>query len=111
MQALADKDLLSVQEARDLIARANSAQVVLNQMTQAQIDAIVQAIAEAGVRHAQRLAKMANEETGFGRYEDKVVKTALLLRFCTMPSRGKKPSGFFVKTVSTKLSRWVCQWA
>lgn len=74
MQALADKDLLSVQEARDLIARANSAQVALNNMTQAQIDAIVQAVAEAGVRHAQRLAKMANEETGFGRYEDKVIK-------------------------------------
>lgn len=74
MPSLADKDLLSVQEARDLIAQANSAQVALNNMTQAQIDAIVKAVAEAGVRHAQRLAKMANEETGFGRYEDKVVK-------------------------------------
>ena len=93
MQALADKDLLSVQEARDLIARANSAQVVLNQMTQAQIDAIVQAIAEAGVRHAQRLAKMANEETGFGRYEDKVVKNRFASQILYDAIKGQKTIG------------------
>lgn len=31
-------------------------------------------MAEAGMRHAEKLAKMANEETGFGIWQDKVIK-------------------------------------
>lgn len=31
-------------------------------------------IAKAGVRNAERLAQMANEDTGFGKVADKVIK-------------------------------------
>ena len=34
----------------------------------------MRAIADAGVRNARRLAEMANEDTGFGKVEDKVIK-------------------------------------
>lgn len=74
MQTLADKDLLSIQQARELIKRAQSAQVVLNGFDQAQLDAITKAIAQVGVRHGQALAKMAVAETGFGKAEDKAIK-------------------------------------
>ena len=43
-------------------------------MNQEQVDRIVRAIAEAGVRNARRLAQMAHEDTGFGIVDDKVVK-------------------------------------
>ena len=71
---LLDMDLVSVQEVRNLVKQAKEAQKVLSQMTQKQIDKIVKAIAEAGFENAERLAKMASEETGFGRWQDKIVK-------------------------------------
>lgn len=71
---LYDKDLLSVQEVRDLVEKAKTAQEELLDKSQAEIDKIVKSIAEAGVRNAKRLAQMANEDTGFGVVADKVIK-------------------------------------
>ena len=71
---LFDKDLLSVQEVRDLVEKAKAAQQELAQKSQAEVDAIVASIAKAGVRNAERLAQMANEDTGFGKVADKVIK-------------------------------------
>ena len=76
-----DKDLLSVQEVRDLVERAKVAQEELAQMSQAQVDMIVKAIADAGVRNAKRLAVMANEETGFGIADDKVIKNVFASKY------------------------------
>lgn len=69
-----DKDLQSVQQARDLAARAKHAQLELKHYSQEQIDKICKAMADAGYSEAERLAKMANEETGFGKAADKVIK-------------------------------------
>ncbi|RAP31207.1 acetaldehyde dehydrogenase (acetylating) [Brevibacillus laterosporus] len=71
---LSDKDLLSVQEVRNLIKKSKNAQYALSQMSQEHIDAIVKAVANAGVANAESLAKIAVEETGFGIREDKVIK-------------------------------------
>lgn len=71
---LYDKDLLSVQEVRELVEKAKTAQEELSEKSQKEVDAIVKAIAYAGVRNAKRLAKMAHEETGFGVESDKVIK-------------------------------------
>ena len=71
---LYDKDLLSVQEVRELVEKAKAAQEELSQKSQKEVDAIVKAIADAGVRNARRLAKMAHEETGFGVEADKIIK-------------------------------------
>lgn len=71
---LYDKDLLSVQEVRDLVEKAKNAQEALSRLSQEEVDHIVRSIAYAGVRNAQRLAEMANGETGFGIVADKVVK-------------------------------------
>lgn len=49
-------------------------------MDQAQVDRIVRAIADAGVRNARRLAQMANEDTGFGIVDDKVIKNIFASR-------------------------------
>ncbi|WP_232699518.1 acetaldehyde dehydrogenase (acetylating) [Brevibacillus daliensis] len=76
-----DKDLRSIQEVRNLIQKAKDAQEKLVTMSQQQIDAIVKAIADAGYKHRVQLAKMANEETGFGRWEDKVIKNLFASKY------------------------------
>lgn len=71
---LYDKDLLSVQEVRDLVEKAKEAQEELSHLSQEKVDEIVKSIAYAGIRNAHRLAELANKETGFGIVNDKVVK-------------------------------------
>ena len=71
---LADRDLISIQEVRTLVKRSKIAQAKLAKFDQDQINKIVKAIADATSENASRLAKMANEETGFGKWEDKIVK-------------------------------------
>ena len=69
-----DKDLLARQEARELAKAAEAAQKKLAQFSQAQLDAIVEAVAKAFGAEAVDLASMAVKETGFGNVEDKTTK-------------------------------------
>src|SRR3712207_8540478 len=66
-----DKDLVSVQQARDLVEASHRAQVELARFDQARIDRICEAMAQAALREAVRLGQMAVEETGFGIPDDK----------------------------------------
>ncbi|HEV2879720.1 MAG TPA: aldehyde dehydrogenase family protein [Pyrinomonadaceae bacterium] len=66
-----DKDLVSVQQARDLVEAAHRAQTELARFDQARIDRICEAMAKAALRDAARLGAMAVEETGFGIADDK----------------------------------------
>ncbi|HEX8475137.1 MAG TPA: aldehyde dehydrogenase family protein [Pyrinomonadaceae bacterium] len=66
-----DKDLVSVQQARDLVEAAHRAQGALARFDQAKIDRICEAMAAAALREAARLGAMAVEETGFGIADDK----------------------------------------
>lgn len=77
---LYDKDLLSVQEVRELVERAKKAQLELSSKTQEEVNRIVKYIADAGVRNAKRLAIMAHDETGFGLVEDKITKNVFASR-------------------------------
>lgn len=72
-----DHDLQSIQEVRDIIHRAKIAQKQLAEYSQAQIDGIIKSIAEECAANAERLAKMAVQETGFGVWQDKVLKNML----------------------------------
>lgn len=69
-----DKDLQSIQEARLVIAAAKKAQKKLARMTQEQIDTIVENISKRAYENAECLAKLAHEETGYGKASDKVIK-------------------------------------
>ena len=69
-----DRDLASVAEARLLARRARTAQDQLAELSQSQIDAIVDAMAAAATAHAEALARLAVEETGYGVVADKVQK-------------------------------------
>lgn len=59
-----------------MIERAHRAQRAIEHYTQEQANELVTAAAWAGYKreHAERLARLAVDETGMGRYEDKVAK-------------------------------------
>ena len=57
-----DKDLAARQEARELCRRAEQAQRKLAQMSQAQLDAIVEAVAKAFSAAAVELAELAAKD-------------------------------------------------
>lgn len=67
----ADKDLISVQQARDLVENAHKAQLEIARFDQTKIDRICEAMSKAALREATRLGAMAVEETGFGVPDDK----------------------------------------
>jgi acetaldehyde dehydrogenase (acetylating) len=69
-----DKDLVSVQQARDLVEAAHRAQNALAGFDQRKIDGICEAMARAALRESARLGAMAVEETGFGVAVDKAEK-------------------------------------
>ena len=69
-----DKDLVSVQQARDLVEAAHRAQAEVVQFDQGKIDRICEAMAKAALREAARLGAVAVEETGYGIPADKQEK-------------------------------------
>ena len=74
---LRDRDLISIQEARDLVARASAAQKKFAGFSQQQVDTIVESCATAAVDAGESLARLAVEETGFGNVADKTTKNRL----------------------------------
>src|SRR6266480_4764613 len=72
--AQTDRDLTSISEARSLARRAKEAAPALAELSQQQIDAIVDAMAAAATPQAEALARLAVEETGYGVVADKVQK-------------------------------------
>ncbi len=75
-----DKDLESVQEARDLVEAAYQASQAFRAASQAQVDAIVAAMAAVAEAHAERLGRLAVEETGYGKPADKTLKNVFAAR-------------------------------
>ncbi|MDQ7095101.1 acetaldehyde dehydrogenase (acetylating) [Desulfosporosinus sp. PR] len=69
-----DNDLLSVQEARILVENAREAQKLLAAFSQEKLDKIVGSMAAEVRKYARELALMSQEETGFGRWQDKLIK-------------------------------------
>ncbi|MBK9153781.1 MAG: aldehyde dehydrogenase family protein [Chloracidobacterium sp.] len=68
---MGDTDLTSQQEARDAVEAAHRAFLTIERFDQARIDEICEAMAHAALGDAARLGQLANEETGFGKAEDK----------------------------------------
>ena len=79
-QSLTDRDLASAAEALALARKARAAQRLLAEFSQAQIDAIVARMAAVAEAHAEPLARLAVEETGYGVVADKVAKNLFAAR-------------------------------
>ena len=75
-----DHDLCSVQEARDLVRKAGKAQEEFAGYDGKKIDAILQAMVKAVEENAEKLARMAVEETKYGVLEHKAIKNLFAAR-------------------------------
>jgi acetaldehyde dehydrogenase (acetylating) len=91
--SLRDRDLISIQEARELAARAAAAQKKFAEFSQGQVDAIVEACAKAAAENVEPLARAAVEETGFGNVPDKIVKNTLAAVNVPRAIRGMRTVG------------------
>jgi acetaldehyde dehydrogenase (acetylating) len=91
--SLRDSDLISIQEARELAARASAAQKAFARFSQEQVDAIVEACAKAAAENVEPLARTAVEETGFGNVPDKIVKNHLAAVNVPRAIRGMRTVG------------------
>lgn len=88
-----DKDLLSIQQVRDLLKAAKTAQAIYAEFTQEQVDKVVEAMSMEVRKYAEKLAKMANEETSFGKWQDKVIKNKFAAEIVYESIKGMKTIG------------------
>lgn len=100
---MVDKDLLSVQEARSLVRAARQAQAGFAALGQAQVDAVVEAVAKAAASQAEALAALAVEETGFGKVQDKKTKNILASEKLLAAIRDMKTIGVLCDDKARKL--------
>ncbi len=98
-----DKDLSARQEARLLCRQAEKAQAALAELSQGQLDAIVEAVAKAFAASAVELAELAVRETGFGCAEDKVTKNQFASQTVASAIRGMKTVGVLKELPGEKL--------
>ncbi|HWR28713.1 MAG TPA: acetaldehyde dehydrogenase (acetylating) [Negativicutes bacterium] len=98
-----DRDLASLQEARNLLKAARVAQESLKEYSREQVDAIVKAMKEAGEAESCRLAALAVQETGMGRYEDKCFKNYFASRHVYDFIKDMKTVGIVRKDAATKI--------
>jgi acetaldehyde dehydrogenase (acetylating) len=90
---LRDRDLISIQEARDLVAGAIDAQKTFATFSQNRVDAVVEACASVAADAAETLARAAVEETGFGNVADKTAKNRLASLDVARAIRGVRTVG------------------
>ena len=69
-----DKDLRSINEARQMVLKARQAQLIWAKATQEEVDRVCAAMADVAFQASERLGRMAAEETGFGVPEHKKLK-------------------------------------
>ena len=93
-----DADLRSIQQARDLLRAASEAQHALKAAGQVEVDQIVAAMAEAGASAAERLGRLSQEETGFGRADSKAEKNLFATRTLAERMEGMKTVGIVNKS-------------
>jgi acetaldehyde dehydrogenase (acetylating) len=100
---LRDRDLISIQEARELAAQASAAQQKFSRFSQQQVDAVVEAAAAAAAASAEALARLAVEETGYGNVPDKIIKNRLGAVDVAKAIRGMRTVGIIREDPEKKL--------
>ena len=98
-----DKDLRSIQQARQMVLSAREAQKKWGFATQAEVDRVCEAMAEAAFGAAERLGRMAAVETGFGVPEHKKIKNQFASKAVWESIKDVKTVGFIEKDEVKKL--------
>lgn len=94
---IADKDLLSIQQARILAENAFEAQKKLAAFPQERLDEIVEHVASAVEQQAQALAVMSQGETDYGNWQDKWIKNQFVCSCVRSHLRGMRCVGVLAR--------------
>jgi succinate-semialdehyde dehydrogenase len=100
----AEKAVIQDNEVPMLIAKARKAQAIYEKFSQAQVDAICRDMAKYVYDNAEKLARMAVDETGIGVYEDKILKKKGKARTIWNSLKGKKSRGVIGEDPETGLT-------
>ncbi len=92
-----------IAELDEMVDRAQRAARAFRKLDQAAVDAIVWAMVVAGLEAAAELAELAVEETGFGVFEDKVVKNYVATEFLHDYLKDKKTVGVIGEDVDRNI--------
>lgn len=98
-----DYDLRSMQESRDLARLGKAAAVQFAEYTEEQVDRILQSMVRSAEENAVMLAKMAVEDTGFGKVEDKTYKNHMASRLVYDSIRDMKCAGIIREDPEKKM--------
>ena len=98
-----DKDLQSIQQARNLARRGKIAANKIADFNEEQIDKIVKNMVKVAKEHEVCLAEMAVEETGFGKVSDKAIKNNLASTVLYDSIKGMKTIGVIKEDKENKL--------
>lgn len=98
-----DQDLLSIQEARNLAKQAQVAQEAFVHFNQYQIDVVCAAMAEAAYEAAERLGRMAVEETHMGVAEHKTIKNQFASKNLWMSIKDVRTEGVIRRDEANKI--------
>ncbi|OLT47336.1 bifunctional acetaldehyde-CoA/alcohol dehydrogenase [Gordonia sp. CNJ-863] len=101
----AEAPTLDLTDVDAAVERAAAAATEFRTLDQQRVDAIVAAMARAGVRAAAELAAVAIEETGFGVFEDKVVKNYIATEFLYDHLKNKKSVGVIEEDAERDVAR------
>src|SRR6201996_2846769 len=88
-----DEDLAALAEARAKARAARTAFEAFEGATQADLDRIVAAMAAAALDASPELARLAVDETGYGVYEDKILKNRYNADFVATSMQGLRTKG------------------
>src|SRR5262245_26465639 len=80
-------------QIQDLVSKARVAQAAFESFSQEQVDAIVRGIGKFVYDNAEKLARMAVDETGIGVYEDKILKNKGKARIIWNSLKDKRSRG------------------
>jgi succinate-semialdehyde dehydrogenase len=100
----AEKAVIQDNEVPMLIAKARKAQAIFEDFSQQQVDAICRDMAKYVYDNAEKLARMAVDETGIGVYEDKILKKKGKARTIWNSLKGKKSRGVIGEDPETGLT-------
>lgn len=85
------------QRINEYLVNAELATANFNEYTQEKVDEIVKSVYLEGLKNREKLAKMAVEETGIGKWEDKVIKNILSTKYIYEDIKDLKTVGVISK--------------
>lgn len=97
-----DNDLLSIQESRILVENASEAQKLLATFPQEKLDEIVERMAEEIGKYAYELAVMSQDETDYGKCQDKYIKNRFATEYLPTKLRGMRCVGVINEDLQNK---------